>query len=75
MVAVMPMRKEPKKLASRGKAGRVQIFTHITPDLVSKLDELAEDAHRSRSAQIAYLVESFVLSEHHKLSERRKGSR
>ena len=39
-----------------------------------KFDELADDNKRSRSAQIAWLVERFVDEEYPRLLAKRKGS-
>lgn len=68
MVATMP---RPKKGAARGTPAYVDVFSRMDGDTVKRLDELADDQHRSRSGMVAWLVEQYVATEYPKLQAKR----
>ena len=68
MLATMP-RKQRKD--SSPKASYVDVFSRMDAATVRKLDELADDQHRSRSGMVAWLVEQFIATEYPKLQAKR----
>jgi hypothetical protein len=72
MLQTMP---PPKKSADRGKPSYVDVFSRMDGETVKKLDELADDQHRSRSGMVAWLVEQFIAAEYPKLQDKRRGQK
>jgi hypothetical protein len=70
MLATMP--RKPRKDSPR-KVDYVDVFSRMDADTVAKLDELADDQHRSRSGMVAWLVEQYIATEYPKLLAKRGG--
>jgi predicted transcriptional regulator len=76
MVGLMPPKpRSDDKRRVKAKADypdRVDAFTRIEGETARKLDELAEEEHRTRSSHIAWLIDRHVKEEYPKLLARRR---
>jgi hypothetical protein len=63
---------KPKKSAERKPPAYVDVFSRMDGETVRKLDELADDQHRSRSGMVAWLVEQYIAGEYPKLQAKRQ---
>lgn len=71
MLQTMPRPKKAKG-ADRGQPAYVDVFSRMDGETVKKLDELADDQHRSRSGMVAWLVEQYIAAEYPKLQAKRQ---
>ena len=73
MLSVMP--RAPKRKDKQPEyPAFVDVFSRMSGEQVQKLDALADDQHRSRSAMVAWIVDQFIEAEHPKLLAKRKAA-
>lgn len=71
MVATMPRPRRDAK-AKTSYPEFIDVFSRMDGETVRKLDELAADQKRSRSAMVAFVIEAFIDAEYPKLQAKRQ---
>ena len=69
------MAKPRRKKTNRTETPYVDVFSRIDLPVVEKLDGLADDQKRSRSAMVAWIVEDYIAREYPKLVSKRRGAK
>lgn len=71
MLSTMPRPRKDAK-AKTSYPEHVDVFSRMDGETVRKLDDLATNQKRSRSAMVAFVIEAFIEAEYPKLQAKHK---